>query len=95
MCVFLCGYYIFKTYLTNVNNTKQEFIYSVLFHHCYTHYSNASLWFKLSPPPLPDGVDPHDFGEGELQQPPLFLIQKGDPGPVYGHNEPALRERRT
>lgn len=48
MCVFLCGYYMFKTYFTNVNDTKQEYIYSVLFHHCYTHYSNPSLWFKLN-----------------------------------------------
>lgn len=44
-----------------------------------------------SPPPLPDGVDSQYFREGELQQPPLFLIQEGDAGPVYGHNETALR----
>lgn len=43
------------------------------------------------PPPPPDSVDSHDFGEGELQQPPLFLIQEGDTGPVYCHDETALR----
>lgn len=49
----------------------------------------------LSPPPLPDGVDSHHFREGELQQPPLFLIQEGDTGPVYGHNKTALRQWRA
>lgn len=39
---------------------------------------------------LPCGVDAGDFGEGELQQPLLPLIQEGDTSPVYGHNELVL-----